>query len=77
MKLRSDVLKNMIKALAATHQDEIGCDDCFEQLSEFADLKLANKSPKKAMPLIHDHLMKCKDCREEYEALLEAVRKIQ
>jgi len=77
MKLSSDVLKKMINALAATHQDEIGCDECFEQLSEFAERKLAGKSPEKAMPLVQDHLMKCKDCREEFDALLDALREIR
>ena len=27
-----------------------------------------------AMPLVEDHLDKCGDCREEFEALLEALR---
>ncbi len=77
MKLNSDVLRKMINMLAVTRPDEIGCDDCFEQLSEFAELKLAGKDPEKVMPLIQDHLMKCKDCREEYEALLEALKELQ
>jgi predicted anti-sigma-YlaC factor YlaD len=25
------------------------------------------------MPLVHDHLSKCEDCREVYEALLIAI----
>lgn len=25
---------------------------------------------------VHDHLMKCKDCREEYEALLFAISEL-
>jgi len=77
MNLSPDFLKKMIKMLAATRPDEIGCDECFEQLSEFAERKLAGKSPEKALPLVQDHLMKCKDCREEYEALLDALREIQ
>ncbi len=77
MKLNPEVLRKMINVLAATRPDEIGCDDCFEQLGEFAELHLAGKSLENAMPLIQDHLSKCKDCREEYEALLEAVKAIK
>lgn len=77
MNLSPEYLKKMIKMLAATRPDEIGCDDCFKQLSEYAELKLAGKTPEKALPLIQDHLMKCKDCREEFEALLDALREIQ
>jgi len=58
-------------------EDEIGCDDCFEELHEFAEMELAGKSPEEAKPLVKDHLDKCGSCREEYQALLEALRNIE
>lgn len=60
-----------------TRPDEIGCDECFEKLDKFAEMELAGKSPGKAMPLVQDHLNKCGDCREEYEALLEALKELE
>lgn len=60
-----------------TRPDEIGCDECFDKLNEFAELELKGKSPEKAMPLIQDHLNKCGECREEYKALLEALKDLQ
>ena len=57
-----------------TRPDEIGCGNCFEKLNRFAELELAGKSPEEAMPLVRDHLERCNDCREEYEALLEALK---
>ncbi len=60
-----------------TTPDEIGCDECFDELHKFAELQLAGKSPDDAMPLVKDHLDKCGNCREEYEALLEALRSIK
>jgi len=57
--------------------DEIGCDDCFEKLHDFAEMKLRGKSPEEAMPLVQDHLNRCSDCREEYEALLEALKAVR
>jgi len=57
--------------------DEIGCDECFEKMDTFAEMELAGKSPEEAMPLVQDHLMKCKDCCEEYEALLEAIKQLK
>jgi hypothetical protein len=77
MKLSTDKFKNMIRAIKMTRPDEIGCDDCFEQLSEFAELKLAGRSPEKAIPLVQDHLKRCGDCREEFEALLEALKELK
>jgi len=77
MKLTTDLLKKMIRSVQMTKQQEIGCDECFEQLEQFAELKLKGKSPGEAMPLVQDHLKKCKDCREEYQALLEALKGLE
>jgi predicted anti-sigma-YlaC factor YlaD len=37
---------------------------------------LANEDAAVAMPLIEDHLNRCKGCREEFEALLDALRAV-
>lgn len=66
----------MLRAILNTSEEELGCEECFEQLDEFIEMKLKGKSPEEAMPLVHEHLKKCKDCREEYEALLEALRNL-
>ena len=77
MKLTKDILRKMIQAVVMTTSDEIGCDECFDKLSEFAEVELAGKSPEKAMPLVADHLRKCGECRQEYEVLLDALRELQ
>lgn len=64
----------MVRMVAATRPDEIGCDECFEQLDRFAELRLAGKGAGEAMPLVQDHLDRCRDCREEFEMLLEALQ---
>lgn len=67
------MIRGIVRMLKATRPDEIGCDECFEQLDRFAELHLAGKSPAEAMPLVADHLTRCGDCREEFEALLAAL----
>ena len=67
-------IKDMVQMVAATRPDEIGCDECFEQLDRFAEAVLAGKNAAEAMPLVQDHLNRCGDCREEFEALLTALR---
>ncbi len=74
MKLSLDVLKNMVRAIASTNPDEIGCDECFEQMDQFVELKLQGKNAAEAMPLVQDHLDRCGACREEFEALLDCLR---
>lgn len=74
MFLKFDMLKKMVRNIVSTRPDEIGCDDCFEQLNRFAELVLAGQSATAMMPLVQHHLDHCMDCREEFEALLRALR---
>jgi hypothetical protein len=68
------MLKGMVEGILATHLDEIGCDECFEVVDQFVEMELAGKDAAEAMPLVQDHLHRCKCCREEFEALLAALR---
>jgi len=68
------MLKQMIRAVITTRPDEIGCDECFEQLDRFVEMRLAGKNAAEAMPLVQDHLERCRNCREEFEALLTVLR---
>lgn len=63
-------VQSMMRAIAATRQVEIGCDECFEQLDRFVDLKIAGENVEEALPLVWQHLERCNDCREEFELLL-------
>ena len=74
MTLDLDTLKQMVRGIITARPDEIGCDECFEQLDRFVEMKLAGKNAAGAMPLVQDHLERCDDCREEFEALLSALR---
>lgn len=74
MNLEPAALKRMVRVVLSTRPDEIGCDECFDQLDRFVEMKLAGKNVAEAMPLVQDHLERCRDCREEFEALLEALR---
>jgi hypothetical protein len=69
-----DDLEKIVMAVSRTREEEIGCDECFERLDRFVEMKLSGLDAAAAMPLVEDHLDKCGDCREEFEALLEALR---
>ena len=74
--LDPELLKEMARGIATTRPDELGCAECFEQMDEFVELTLAGKNAAQAMPLVEDHLNRCGDCREEFEALLAALRAV-
>ena len=68
------VVKRMVRGIITTRADEIDCDACFEQVDRFAEMVLEGRDAAEALPLVQDHLNRCDDCREEFEALLEALR---
>lgn len=76
MRIPEEKLKDFIKKIAATLPEEIGCDDCFEQLSLFADMLRDGKDPAKVMPMMQHHLEMCSVCGEEFEALVEALEAV-
>jgi hypothetical protein len=73
MKLSHKFLKSFVRALRRTRPVEIGCDECFAELDVFAEEKLAGRDPAEALPLVAEHLERCGNCREEFEALLAAL----
>lgn len=72
--LNSKDLGKLLRALDKTGEEELGCDECFEQLDRFVETELAGLDARSAIPLVRDHLDKCGDCRQEYRALLDALR---
>lgn len=72
-KLKTHRLKQLVRGIATARPDEIACDECFEQLDCFVEMTLAGKNAAEAMPLVQDHLDRCDDCREEFEAFLAAL----
>ncbi len=74
MSLDPAASKKAVRNIITTRPDEIGCDQCLEQLDRFVEMTLAGKNAAEALPLVHDHLTRCRDCREEFEALLAILR---
>lgn len=66
-------IKRMVRMIAETREEEIGCEDCYREMDRFVDQVLDGKQPEEAMPLVEHHLNMCSDCRQEFEALLEAL----
>ena len=75
-KLEVEKLKGLVRAIVTTRPDEIGCDECFEQLDRFVEMELAGRNAAEALPLVEDHLSRCRECREGFEALLGALRAV-
>jgi hypothetical protein len=68
-----EMVTRLAHGIASSHPGEIGCDECFEQLDQFADLTLSGEDAAETLPKVREHLRGCADCREEFEALLMAL----
>jgi hypothetical protein len=67
-------LKGMINMVDATAENEIACEEAYRLLDEYAEIVLRGKDPGALLPQVKYHLEICMDCREEFEALLSALR---
>jgi bacterioferritin-associated ferredoxin len=76
MKLSSEDIKKMMQAVKMTRDNELTCGHCYDEIDQFIELELSDKNASEIMPLVQDHLDRCGDCREEYQALLEALKAI-
>jgi hypothetical protein len=77
MKLTPEVLGGMLDLIRSTRAQELDCDECFEQLDRFAELKLAGRDAAEALPLVESHLETCPCCREEFAMLLAGLRAVR
>jgi hypothetical protein len=65
----------VMREIAETRErGEIGCEECFEEVDRFIAMELSGLDTTGAMPLVREHLHMCGECREEFEALLAALR---
>jgi hypothetical protein len=77
MELDRNTLRQLIWDAVTFRPDELDCGQCYDRLDRFAELTLLGKSADEAMPLVKDHLEHCVGCREEFQALLDALRGLE
>lgn len=76
MTLPPALLQTLLRVAAQTRPDEMGCGECYERLDAFAEAHLRGQDADAAMPLLAEHLAMCRECREEFEALLDGLRAV-
>lgn len=67
-------INTLVGLIATAKPDLITCDDCFGQISEFAEMALEGRALSEGMKIVQRHLEQCPCCKGEYEALLDALR---
>lgn len=77
MKLGKELLQKITRSIKMTREDEMDCNDCFDALDKFAEMELEGKSPEEAMPRVQEHLDRCAGCKDEYVALMDALKSLR
>ena len=67
-------VRSLMREIVTTRSGEMDCPECYEHMDCFADLILNGAEAARVMPRLQEHLERCVHCREEFEALLAAVR---
>ena len=76
-KLSKEQIQTLVGLISTTQPDKLTCDDCFGRVGEFAELSLEGRELSEGMLLIQRHLEECPCCKDEYEALVEALHELE
>jgi uncharacterized protein with PIN domain len=74
MSLSKEQIDELIRQIGLTRDDEIDCERCLALVAEFAERELGGRSIPAGLDAVAHHLSVCAECREEYEALLHALK---
>lgn len=66
--------REMLAMLQKTEEHECSCDDAYALLDLYAEMVAKGEDPSPLMPLVERHLDMCDTCREEFQALLIAIK---
>jgi len=74
MALDDDHLRLLLGSVAATHDEEIDCEEFLEVLARCAEALARGEDIPAELRLASEHVKLCGNCREELTALADAIR---
>jgi hypothetical protein len=66
-------VKDLMRRLQNTHEEELSCDEVFALVDEYAEASQRGEDVASLKPLIRHHLDMCRQCEEEYQALIRVL----
>ncbi len=75
--MEKEHIHKLVQSIFEVHDEEgaqMGCEDCGCQLDYIAELVASGADLHTLLPHVEAHLRCCKDCREEFEALICMIR---
>lgn len=74
MQKSDEILRKLLSHIEKTEAKELGCSEVYELLDEYSEAAARGQISKEYMPLVQQHLEQCRDCFEEYDALLRILK---
>lgn len=71
--LSDGLVTNLMHRLLITHEEELSCDEVFALVDEYAEASQRGEDVASLKPIIRQHLDMCRECEEEYQALLRVL----
>lgn len=73
MNISEPQIRSLLEMLSLTGNEEADCGECLQHMAEFAETSLPGKPIPEGLRRIEEHLKLCGECREEFEALKDAL----
>jgi hypothetical protein len=73
--LPNEAVLGFLRVLEEARSEELTCDEIYAKLDEYVEHEVETRDAAQFMPFIREHLDLCPDCCEEYEALLDVVKR--
>jgi hypothetical protein len=70
-----DALKRFLSILDDVRRQDMPCSQVFARLDEYVEREIRGEDAARLMPLLYEHLGLCRDCGDEYDALLAVLAK--
>lgn len=77
MTLNKKQIQTLVGLIVATEPDKVSCDQCFGKIGEFAELALEGRELPEGMKVIQQHVEQCPCCKDEYLALVDALKELE
>jgi hypothetical protein len=73
----NEAVLGFLRVLENVRTDELSCEEIYAKLDEYVEHEVQTHDAAHLMPLIREHLDLCPECCDEYEALLDVVKKTE
>jgi uncharacterized protein with PIN domain len=77
MALNSEQIALLLKMIRNTHEVELSCPECLDELDKYAQSILDGMPIDGVLERVREHLEACPCCNEQYQLVLDTLKAIE